>query len=222
MSGQARPLAIVGASGHGRVVIDAARRSGQFDLVGLVDASVPAGSMVAGIAVVGPDDALVALADMHPGLACIVAIGDNAVRARVADALAARGLGFAAVVHPAGVIAESAHIAPGAFVAAGAIVNPDARIGAHAIVNTCATVDHDAQVGDFAFVGPNAALAGGVVLGRGAMVGIGACVTPGIVIGDRATVGAGAVVIRDVGAGERVAGNPARRLSANAGAKRPA
>ena len=137
-----------------------------------------------------------------------------------AGAIMGLGLGFAAVIHPAAVIADTAEIEPGAFLAAGAVVNPDARIGAHAIVNTGATVDHDTQVGEFAFVGPNAALAGGVVVGHGAMVGIGACVVPGVAIGAHATVGAGAVVIDDVGAGEHVAGNPARRLPEPAGSAR--
>lgn len=217
MSEERLPLVIIGASGHARVAIDAARMSSRYEIIGLVDPKLPPDTLVDGARVLGPDHVLAELAEAHPCLACVIAIGDNTVRARVASEIDERGISFAAIVHPSAVIAQTAEVAAGAFIAAGAVVNPGARIGRHAIVNTGATVDHDCRVGNFAFIGPNAALAGNVAIGGGAMIGISACVLPGITVGEGATVGAGAVVIENVAAGARVAGNPARPLPAAAG-----
>jgi acetyltransferase EpsM len=208
------PLLVIGASGHARVVIDSARQAGRHRLVGVVDPSVRAGTTVEALEVLGGDDSIGAIAAAWPSLACIIGIGDNATREEVASRIAGAHpqITFASVVHPAAVVAASATLGAGAFVAAGAVINPGARIGAHAIVNTGATVDHEAEIGDFASIGPNAALAGSVVVGRGAAVGIAACAIPGVRIGDTAIVGAGAVVVGDVASGETVAGVPARPL----------
>ena len=214
MSGSLAPLVVIGASGHARVVLDAARRTGRFRVVGLVDPRLPRGTEVDGAEVLGDDTTLPGLLRAHPGLACVIGIGDNAARRRVAASLAVLdpAPAFAAVVHPAAVVAASAAVGEGAFVAAGAVVNAGARIGAHAVVNTAASVDHECDVGAFASVGPNAALAGNVTVGEAVMIGIGACVVPGVRIGAEAVVGAGAAVIADVPAGVTVGGVPAPPL----------
>ncbi|MCG3143556.1 MAG: putative acetyltransferase EpsM [Gammaproteobacteria bacterium] len=212
------PLVVLGASGHARVVIDAARRSSAFDLLGVIDPNVPAGTMLNGLRSLGGEEYLPEIAARIDGLAAIIAIGDNAVRARVE----ARVLGlvpqirFATVVHPATVIAEDVTIADGSFIAAGVTINCGTRIGRHAVINTNASVDHDASIGDFAFVGPNAALAGGVSVGRMSLIGIGASVIQGVRIGDRATIGAGAAVIDDIGSDCLAVGVPARVVKSHA------
>ena len=206
------PLALCGASGHARVVIDAVRRAGQHRIVGLLDPNLSPGTTIDEVPVIGTDRALAQLSTVNPGLAVIIAIGDIETRVRIAGQLAdvRDRIEFATVVHPAAVIAGTAVVGPGAFIAASAILNAGARIGAHTIINTGATVDHETVIGDFSFVGPNAALAGNTSVGRRVFIGIGACVAPGVVIGDGATIGAGAVVIRDVVAGATMFGNPAR------------
>lgn len=212
------PLVVLGASGHARVVIDAARRSSAFELLGVVDPSIPADTTLNGLRCLGGEECLPEIAARVDGLAAIIAIGDNAVRARVADkvlGLVPR-IRFAAVIHPATVIAEDVTIADGSFIAAGVTINCGTRVGRHAVVNTNASVDHDSSIGDFAFVGPNAALAGGVSVGRMALIGIGASVIQGVRIGDRAIIGAGAAVVDDIGGDCLAVGVPARVVKSRA------
>jgi FlaA1/EpsC-like NDP-sugar epimerase len=47
-------LLVVGAGGHGLSVAEAAELSGQFEIVGLLDDSLPAGESVLGVPVLGP------------------------------------------------------------------------------------------------------------------------------------------------------------------------
>ncbi len=205
-------LIILGASGHSRVIADAARLSGRFLLIGLLDATLPRGSFVDGLKVLGNDDKLPSLVVAMPELSAIVGVGSNRLRERMVEACAARcpGMMFSAVVHPASTIAADVDIGPGAFVAAGTVINCGSRIGAHAVINTRASIDHDCVVEAFAFVAPGATLAGNVTVGRGAFVGTGAAVIQGIKIGPEATVGAGAAVIKPVPPGATVVGVPAR------------
>jgi len=197
-------LLVIGAGGHAKVVVDAARCAG-YDVVGIVGDRTGRTELL-GIEVShdwGPRDG----ADGF-----IVGIGDNAARAeRFAHFLEA-GLTPVSVVHPSAVIADQVELGAGTFVAAGAIVNIDASIGANAIINTGCTIDHDCVIGDHALIGPNASLCGAIVVGSGALVGAGATLAPGANVGDWATVGAGAVVVGAVPARSVSVGVPARTV----------
>lgn len=200
---------IFGASGHGKVVADAAQGQG-FRVMGFFDdAPAPRGSKLLEIPVVGGRGLLREWCREHAIDAGIVAIGDNASRLAVAGALQAQGLRMVTVVHPGAIVAASARIGQGSVVMAGAVVNPDCIIGEHCIINTGACVDHDCQIGDAAHIAPGCRLCGGVRVGVGTLVGAGATVIPGISIGEHAVVGAGATVIRDVPPRAKVVGCPA-------------
>ncbi len=193
-------LLVIGAGGHAKVVIDAARCCG-YEIAGVIGA--PGGTTeVLGISV--SHDASAVTADGF-----IVAIGDNAARAREYDRHIAGGMTPIAVIHPSAVIAEQVEIGAGSFVAAGVIINVDARIGADAILNTGCTIDHDCTVGEHALIGPTASLCGGVSVGNGTLVGAGSSLVPRASVGDWSVVGAGAVVVSALPSRVVCAGVPA-------------
>ncbi len=193
---------VLGASGHGKVVLATLLELGARVAAVLDDDSALHGRALLGVPIAGPI-ADFAAADRPATLA----IGDNVDRRRLAGAV---DFAWQSVVHPAAWVHASVRLGSGAFVAAGAVIQPDAILGAHAIVNTGATIDHDSVIGDFAHVAPGAHLAGGVTIGAGALVGLGAVVTPGVSIGPWAVLGAGAVAVRDLAAGKTAIGVPAR------------
>ena len=202
---------ILGAGGHGKVVLDILRAGGLFRPVGFVDADEQLwGTSVGGLPVVGGPHQLARLAGQHRAAAAVIAVGDNRARAGYAATVDDAGLRLANAVHPSAVVAESATLGRNVVVAAGAVVCAEARVGDHCIVNTAATVDHECELGVGVHVCPGAHLAGRVRVGDGAVVGLGANVIQCLRIGPGATVGAGAVVIRDVPAGATVVGVPAR------------
>src|SRR5215204_1259115 len=113
---------ILGAGGHGKVVLDILRAQGAFRPVGFIDDSDSlAGAEVCGIPVIGRFDGLVRVRDR--GVRHVaVAIGRNELR--VARGRAAEQLGFELVtaVHP------TAFVSPRAVVGRGAVVAPNASI----------------------------------------------------------------------------------------------
>lgn len=196
-------LLVVGAGGHAKVVIDAARCA-DFDVAGLIGQAGDPDTLL-GIAVSRDPSGIDA-----DGF--IAAIGDNATRARTFEAYRERGLEPISVMHPSAIIAPGVALGPGVFVAAGVIVNIDARIGANTILNTGCTVDHDCVVGEHVLVGPTASLCGGVEIGEGVLLGAGVSVTPCVRIGAWSVAGAGAAVVSNLPSHTVCAGVPARAL----------
>jgi sugar O-acyltransferase (sialic acid O-acetyltransferase NeuD family) len=208
-------VVLIGAGGHARVVIDAARSSGAFDVVAVVDARLELkATRFEGVEIVGDEASLDPLRTAGVGAALLgvgsVDVGD--VRCALYTRIAAMGFEFPVVVHRAATVAPSATIGPASVVFAGAIVNPGARIGTNVIVNTAAIVEHDVTIEDHAHVSPGAHLAGGVTIGPRSHIGIGSTILQGVRIGEAVVVGAGAVVLHDVADGMRVAGVPARPI----------
>lgn len=205
-----RRLAILGASGHGKVVADAAILGG-WNSPTFFDDGWPSVSQVGTWRVVGTSAHLWQRLSDFDGF--VVAIGANSVRLLKQRALADGGLAPVTLVHPGAVVSASAELGAGSVVLAGAVVNADARLGIACIVNTCASIDHDCQLGAGVHVSPGAHLGGTVTVGEATWIGIGASVRNGVRIGARAMVGGGAMVVRDVADGITVAGVPARPMS---------
>ena len=200
-------LAILGASGHGKVVADAAELAG-WDEVVFFDDAWPELTKNGPWAVVGDTAAL--LKDVKGFDGVVVAIGNNRIRQVKQRELAVSGGRLVTVVHPAAVVSEYALVGAGSVVFANAVINACADVGEGCIVNTGAVVEHDCVVGGFAHVSPNAVLAGGVKVGPLAWVGGCASVRQLIEVGEGVVVGMGAVVTKDVPPGVTVVGNPAK------------
>lgn len=194
---------IIGAGGHGEVVLEVLRAAGEYTVAAFLD-SDPAthGKEVDRVKVLGPPD--------RADGPFLVAIGDNAARMEMTARLTARGAEAIRAIHPVARVASTATVGPGALVCAGAILCTHAHVGAGAIINTGAIVEHHNHIGPFAHIAPGAVLAGRVTVAQGAMVGAGATVIPHVTIGEWAVVGAGAVVLQDVPDHSTVVGVHAR------------
>jgi len=210
--GREASIVVVGGGGHAKVVIEILLAAGK-PVAGFTDPSLPAGSRFAGIPCLGPDGALRELRSAGVE-AAIIALGDNALRARLVQEVRALGFELANAIHPGASVSATAALGAGVAVMAGAVVNAATALGDGCIVNTGATVDHDNRIGRFVHIAPGAHLAGYVTVEDGALIGVGATVGRGraLTVGRGAVIGIGSVVIGDVAPSAVVAGNPARPL----------
>ncbi len=202
-------LAILGASGHGKVVADAAECSDWQEIV-FFDDAWPELTVNGPWRVQGDTAALMAHFDEFDGV--VVGIGSNAIRAAKQAQLGNAGANIVSVIHPAATVSAHSQVGAGSVIFANAVVNACASVGAGVIVNTGAVVEHDCIIGDFSHISPNAVLAGGVTLKKHSWVGACASVRQLLEIGEAAVVGMGSVVTKNVPADLVVAGNPAKAL----------
>lgn len=199
-------LAVLGASGHGKVVADIAESCG-WDEVVFFDDAWPSITTNECWVIEGTGQALADKLKTFAGV--FVAIGNNRLRAAKISWLLELSTPLVSLVHPSAVVSKYAELGAGSVVMPGVVVNASARVGIGAILNTGCSVDHDCDIGDFAHISPGARLAGGVIVGSHSWVGIGACIKQLIRIGENVTVGAGAVVVSNLPDGVTAVGVPA-------------
>lgn len=202
-----KTLAIVGASGHGKVVADAAVSSGEWNAVVFYDDAWPQKIRNGNSSIVGNTQSLLAVNE-KPSI--IIAIGNNKIRLEKQQQFAATGFDLATVVHPTAVISTNATIGNGTVVMAGSVINADAQVGEACIINTNAVVEHDCVLADAVHISPGACLAGGVFMDECSWLGIGASVIQLKKIGMNVVVGANSAVVTDLPDNVTAVGAPAR------------
>ncbi len=206
-------IVVIGAGGHGRVVLDILLARAEHDVVGFLDSNVEVhGRRIDGVPVLGDLDRLATLRDEMGLNGAIVAIGDNGVRRGFARRVEQCGLSLIRAIHPTACIAHNAHIGRNTVIAAGVVVCANCQVGDSAILNTGCIVDHQTLIGEGVHVCPGVRIAGRVTIEAGAFLGIGATVVPNVRIGCEAIVGAGSVVVDDVPPLATVVGVPARSI----------
>lgn len=200
-------LAILGASGHGKVLADIAELTG-WEKIDFFDDAWPERKNNGAWQVIGDTQKLLNSLKAYDGV--IVAIGNNKIRQQKLQQLESAGAKIITLIHPSATVSRYTKIGPGSVVVAGAVINPDCIIGSGVIINTCSSVGHDCTLGDAVHICPGARLAGGSEVNDRAWIGVGSSVRQLIRIGSDAIVGAGAAVVQDVLPNITVVGVPAR------------
>jgi sugar O-acyltransferase (sialic acid O-acetyltransferase NeuD family) len=200
MSTAVRPLVLLGAGGHARVLAALASVAG-YPVLGVCDPALAAAAVSRweGLDVLGDDSALDRL---PPGrVTLMLGVGQLAastLRELLFASWRARGYDFPTLVHPAAWVAPGVMLGDGVQVMAGAVIQPGCTIDENSIVNTRAGIDHDCRIGRDVHVAPGATLCGSVTVDAGAFIGAGATVIQGVYIGRRAVVGAGVTLVRNL------------------------
>ena len=203
-------LAILCASGHGKVLADIANLNGWNEIT-FFDDRYPKIKSIEGWIVAGnTDDLFLSLNDFD---GCIVGIGDNKTRLEKTELLLSSSAKLISLIHPTSVVSKYSKIDAGTAIMAGVIINPFSKIGLACIINTAATIDHDSFINDGAHIGPGVNMAGNVSIGKKSFIGIGASVKQGVGIGDNVVLGAGSVLIQDLNNNVVAAGVPAKIIN---------
>lgn len=204
-----KSLAILGASGHGKVVADIALAIG-WESIMFFDDAWPSISNNGHWLVEGNTEILVERKDQFDGV--IVAIGNCRRRLKLQSLLEYSSCHIATLVHPVACVSRFVTIGAGSVVMPGTVINADALVGRACIINSGATIDHDDILADGVHIAPGANVSGDVSVGECSWVGVGAAIKQGISIGSDVVVGAGSVVVKDIADGLTVVGNPAKPM----------
>lgn len=201
-----KSIAIMGASGHCKVVADLALLNG-YDEIVFIDKN-PEIDMLGEYPVADEDTDLDYYLEHHYDF--VVGIGDAKIRKKVQESLEEMGADIVSLVHPAATVAYDVQIGAGTVVMAGAVINPSTVIGKGCIINTSASVDHDNVIGDYCHISVGAHTAGNVNMGDNCWLGIGGIVSNNIDICADTFICAGGVVVKNITKPGKYAGIPAR------------
>ncbi len=204
---------ILGAGGHGRVILDILLQAGGHDVVGFLDGNKAIhGRRVDGIPVLGGIDDLPQIHRENNIDGVCIAIGDNGTRRGLARQVEQADIELINAIHPSATLARSVTVGRNVVIAAGVVVCAQCQIGDSVILNTGAIIDHYTMIGEGTHICPGVRIAGRVKVEPGVFVGIGATVVPKVTLGCEAVIGAGTVVIQDVPSLATVVGVPARQI----------
>ena len=212
MTPEKRPLIVIGASGHAKVILDIFEKMASYTVVGLIDDKLEVGTRVLGYTVIGNSETIASLLSMQKNSLFFVAVGDNWTRHLIVTKLLEKhpDLEFATAIHPSAQIGRDVNFGKGVAIMAGAIVNSGTSIGNFAIINTKASLDHDCMLGSFASLAPGVTTGGNVKIGAFSAVSIAATILHGKTIGEHCVVGASSLIVKDINDHEVVYGLPGK------------
>lgn len=194
-----KEVIVIGASGHGRVIADIIKRSGDKVFGFLDDDTSKQG-------VLGTVDGCEKYKDKY----FIIGIGNNAIRRKIAEKYP--NLQYYTAIHPTAVIAETVSVGNGTAVMANAVVNANAQIGDHCILNTSCVVEHDNNIADYVHISPGAVLCGTVSVGENTHIGANAVIKNNLTISHDVQIGCGGVVVKDIDKAGVYVGIPVKEL----------
>ncbi len=202
-----KPVAIIGYSGHGFVVADAALNAG-INLQYYAE-QTPGKANPFNLEYLGfeSDEKF---AGWQHDIEYMLGIGDNNIRRRVAEKVLLQGKELVNVIDPSASISGRVVIGRGVFISRNVSLNVLASVGDFSILNTACIIEHECQIGTAVHIAPGAVLAGNVKVGNNSFVGANAVVKQGVKIGNNVVVGAGCVVLNDIPDGKIMIGNPGR------------
>lgn len=209
-------IVIIGAGGFGREALDVVEAEilagADYEVLGVLDAAPRKADLTRlsarGIAYLGTEEQWLSSAPSN--VQFVVAIGNPAVREKVAQRLIIAGLRPATVIHPRAVVGSSVRFGHGVVICAGVQVSTNVTLGDHVHLNPGCVIGHDAELEAFVSVNPGAIVSGNVAVRTRALLGAGSVVIQGLTISADAVVGAAACVTKDVAAATTVIGVPAR------------
>ncbi|MCD6355818.1 MAG: NeuD/PglB/VioB family sugar acetyltransferase [Anaerolineaceae bacterium] len=193
-------VVIYGGGGLSKMIIEAVRVLGCYQIVGVIDDNLKKGTEVIGSPVLGGAETLVELKKDGIRLAVnsVGGIGNYKTRLDVFNNLAEAGFVCPVIVHPTAHIDPSAKLEAGVLVLAQSYVSGNARIGMGSLINNSVVVSHDCVLGVCTNLSPGAKIAGDVTIDDFTQIGMNATVNIGVKIGKECLIGNGATVKKDV------------------------
>lgn len=195
---QTKPIAIIGAGGHAKVLLDTLLLCGK-KVVALVEKDTSEFNSLWGVPVIKEEVFFYRYNTCDIFLVNgIGSVKSLALRQGVYERFYKAGFEFTSVVHPNAIISPHCDIAADVQIMAGAIVQAGCKVGRNTIINTRASIDHDCQIGEHVHISPGTVISGEVHISEGTHLGTGSVLIQGVHIGKNALVAAGAVVVRSV------------------------
>lgn len=193
-----KPVIVLGAGGHAKVIAEALNLSG-VTILGFITPDKESGDKFCGLKVLGNDSVITKYDRDEIVLANgLGALPGHTMRWSLARQMRDWGYRFTAVIHPSAIISSSVTLAEGVQIMAGSVIQPNVKLGLDSIVNTGVLLDHDCNVSDNCHLAPGVVCSGDVIVKKNVHIGTGTKIIQGISIGENSVVAAGSILYKNV------------------------
>lgn len=192
-------LLLIGGGGHCRSCIDVVEASGNYKIVGVVEADGAQADPKLPYPLVGFDSDLPKLLQQTPK--CLISVGQIQsanIRRKIFQQLQGLGGILPTIVSPFAYVSKRAKLGVSSIVMHQAMVNAYAEIGDNNIINSQALIEHDVQIGNHCHISTAAKLNGGVSIGNGCFIGSGTVLKQEVTLADNVIIGANSTVLVDI------------------------
>ena len=196
-------IALIGAGGHCKVIIDIIHSLGTYNIIGIYD-DIKKGQFC-NYNIIGNSSQLDPTIKNY-----VITIGNGKIRKQIYEIN--KHLTWVTLIHPSAIVSQNVTVDIGSVVCAGCIIQPDVKIGKHCIINTGCSIDHECQIYDFSSISPRATLCGQVNIGESCFIGANCTIIQCINVANNVVVGAGSVIIKNISEYSTVIGNPGRHI----------
>jgi sugar O-acyltransferase (sialic acid O-acetyltransferase NeuD family) len=205
----AKNVAVIGYSGHGIVLVEAALDN-NLNVLGYAEKKE---------SISNPFDLTYLGSEYESNFfqriglkSFLLGIGNNGARELLYKLVTQNNCEVLTLVSKSASVSRSAIIGNGTFINRNVSVNALARVGSNVILNTGCIIEHHCYLSNSVHIAPGAVLAGNVVVGERSFIGANSVIKQGITIGSDVVVGAGSVVLESINDGMKIVGNPGRVL----------
>lgn len=202
----ATKVVIYGGGGLSKMIIEAVRVLGAYQIAGIIDDNMKPGEMIIGTPVLGGAEMLPDLfkQGIRTAVNSVGGIGNYRVRLNVFQQLAKAGFICPVIVHPTAHVDPSARLEAGVLVLAQSYVSGNAVVGMGTLINNSVVVSHDCVLGVCSNLSPGAMVAGDAVIGDFTQIGMNATINIGVKVGRECLIGNGATIKNNVPDGTHV------------------
>lgn len=164
-------LLIVGAGGHGKVVLDMAKSMECYNEIAFLDDKNAIGKEILDCPIIGTTKDLALFKDKFEDVA--IAIGNNDIRISIGHEAIKMGYNLPIISHRSSIISSYSSIGKGTIIMPNVVINADSKIGELVILNTASIIEHDCVIEDGVHISYGAILGSNVKVGKKCTVDMG-------------------------------------------------
>ena len=204
-------LIIIGAGGHCRSVLSAAKSMQTWEDYKVIDFNFSKqNEQIMGFNVL-PFNKISELNGKNVDF--FIAVGDNSLRKSIFKKISNLKCNFVNIQHPNALIDSHSKIGTGNYFGQFSNIGACANMGNFNIINSFGNIEHEVIIGNFNHLAPSSTICGRSELKNGVFIGSKAVVIEKIKIAENTIIGAGSVVLKSVNeANKKLVGIPARIL----------